>query len=165
MKWKKRINVHTLEGSTHFLSMNSRWGRSLAWLNIISSFVYKKYIIYSWLLRTFVTTPIILTSINFLIQNKLIFTLPRRAWPYVKLIYSLTQLFWVILIIHKVYVLHQVPCPLLFQKSCTEQAPLNPSSSLDTFTNPTDTLLVGQKLGVDYTLNTETIRVIIRRCH
>ena len=49
MKWKKRSNVHTLEDSTHLLSMNSRWGLYLAWLNIISYFVCKKYIIYLWL--------------------------------------------------------------------------------------------------------------------
>ena len=71
------------------------------------------------------TTPIILISINF-IQNKLIFTLLRRAWPYVKLIYSLPRLFCVILIVHKVSVLHQVPCPLFFYKSCTEPGPSEP---------------------------------------
>ena len=126
--------MHNLEASTHLLSTNSRWGHSLAWINIISSFVYKKYIISSWLLRTFVTTPIILISINFRIQNKLIFTLLRRAWPYVKLIYSLPQLFCVIIIVHKVSILHQVPCHLLFYKSCTEPSPSEPSSSLDTST-------------------------------
>ena len=58
--------------------------------------------------------------------NKLIFTLLRRAWPYVKLIYSLPQLFCVILIVHKVSVLHQLPCPLLFYKLCTEPGPSEP---------------------------------------